>query len=166
MGDITQIKKRDFEQTVAVNLMGAFYCMRECIKQMKKQSKGGQIINVNSIAVKNPSLFPRRALHCATKAAIAALSASVQSELSIARTNIKIANIYSGPVLTEGFIKVLQEIKKDNSGKNEEFIKHILRPRDIAYVVWTIIKQGKNSNITEMVVQPSFYGRIVVARKL
>jgi len=145
-----QLTKEDFDQMVNTNLGGTFFCMRECIKQMKKQKRGGQIININSIVAKN--LFPfknfkRRSLYIATKAALSHLATAVQTETE--EFGIKISTIYPGLVFTEGEAsKGIFDIEK--------LRKFALRPADIAHIVWMILEQGESSNITEVVVYPRF----------
>jgi NADP-dependent 3-hydroxy acid dehydrogenase YdfG len=153
-GPINQMTKKDFNQTINVNLGGAFYCMRECINQMKKQPQGGQIINIGSIAAKMPFFYPNRSIHCASKAAVASLAASIQTEMILEKKNIKIATIHPGPVLTDWLLK------RKNHGSDE--IKEIaLKPEDVAHVVWMIANQGKNSNISEVLIEPLFASRFL-----
>lgn len=144
---INQLTKEDFDQTINTNLGGAFYCLRECISQMKKQPQGGQIINISSIAAKAPFLYPGRSLHCASKAAIGNLANSIQAEMISERRNIKIATIYPGVVFTEWFFK-------RKTRDLDEVKKNALKPEDIAHVVWMIVSQGRNSNITEVLIEP------------
>ena len=101
---------------------------------------------------KVPSLFPSRTLYCSAKAALGALSASVQAEINRERKNIKIATIYPGLVFTEG------EMAKRKRCNLEELRSRALKPKDIAHVVWMILSQGKNSNITEVIIQPLISG--------
>jgi len=141
---IGQISKEDLERVIGTNLAGTFYCTRECLKQMEKQPEGGQIINISSIAAKIPSFFPLRSLHCATKAAIGSFAVNIQKEMDMDKKNIKIATIYPGSVFSEWAAK-----RRINP---KEFKKHALNAEDVAYVVWMIINQGKNSNITEVTI--------------
>jgi len=147
--EIEQIKKKDFDNMIGTNIAGVFYCMRECIKQMKKQKDGGQIINIGSIVSKSPFFFPERSLYCSVKAAISALSDSIQTELRKKKCNIKIATIYPGHVFTEW-------TKSLNNREHDRMSKYALRTKDIVHAVSMIINQGKNSNIAEIVIRPTF----------
>lgn len=138
--------KKDFEETIGNNLASVFYCMRECIKQMKKQPQGGQIINIGSISSKIAFERPSISVYCAAKAGVEALAESVQAEIIKAKGNVKIATIHPDLVLTEATI----ETKRRNLAALRQFA---LKPEDIAYLVWMIINQGKNSNITEVTVR-------------
>ena len=145
--EIEQIKKKDFDKMIGVNVAGVFYCIRECIKQMRKQKNRGQIINIGSVASKSPFFFPERSLYCSVKAAISALADSVQRELEKKRYNIKIATIYPGCVFTEW-------TKSLNNRKYGDLKKYALKTSDIVHAVLMIIGQGENSNITEIVIRP------------
>ena len=64
-----------WRQVVDVNLSGAFYCLREAFRVMKKQSpRGGRIINNGSISAQAPR--PNSAPYTATKHAITGLTKS------------------------------------------------------------------------------------------
>jgi len=144
---IEQITRTDFNKMIGTNIGGVFYCMRECVKQMKKQSKGGQIINIGSLVSKTPFLFPTRSLYCSTKSAINAFANSIQAEMQIEKNNIKIATIHPGLIFTESSIN-------KNAFNYKDLSKYALKIKDIAYIIQMIINQGKNSNITEVVISP------------
>ncbi|MBU1177450.1 SDR family oxidoreductase [Patescibacteria group bacterium] len=145
--EIKKMTRTDFNKIIGTNIGGVFYCMREYIKQMEEKSNYGQIINIGSIVSKTPSLFPMRNLYCSTKAALSALSDSVQAEIQERKGNIKVATIYPGLVLTDSII---------NRGMRnyEDLKKYALKTSDIVHIVQMIINQSKNSNITEVVVRP------------
>jgi len=48
-----EITVEDWDQLIATNLSGAFYCSKEALARFQK-SGGGQIINLSSLAGKNP----------------------------------------------------------------------------------------------------------------
>ena len=125
---INEMTKKDFNKMVGTNFASVFYSMRECIKQMKKQPAGGQIINISSLAAKTSFLYSSRSLYCGTKAAAGEFSASIQAELNSDKNKIKIATIYPGLVFTDWIIKMKTHHPK-------EVKKHALMPKDIAHVV-------------------------------
>ena len=150
---INELSKEDVSKMIDNNLMNTFYCMREAIKLMKKQSNEGQIININSIATKIPSFLLFRSVYCAVKSAIATFSENIQLEMIHDKRDIKIANIYPGFVLTESVTKTGK--RSSIQRRSSQDLKKALKLEDIAYAVYMIVNQGKNSNITELVMNSS-----------
>lgn len=144
-----EMSSTDFNKLVATDFTGAFFCIRESIKQMKKQKQGGQIINISSLAAKIPSFLPGRSVYCAVKAAVGIMLESIQAELSRSGKKIKIATIYPGLVATDSIIK-------RGTRNLKELKKFALKPEDIVYAVLSIVNQGENSNITEIIIRPLF----------
>jgi len=71
-----QLTDAQWLQVVGVNLNGAFYCAREAMRLMKKQTpQGGRIINNGSLSAHVPR--PNSAPYTATKHAITGLTRSV-----------------------------------------------------------------------------------------
>lgn len=85
-----------WDQVLATNLSGAFYCSREAIPLMRARG-GGWILNMGSLAVRNR--FPGRAAYCASKAGLQAFSEVLMQELRY--ENIAVCCISPGPVETE-----------------------------------------------------------------
>lgn len=67
VGTVEQTSEQDFESIMAVNVKGVYNCLYACIPLMK-QSNGGSIINLASIA--STIGLPDRFLYSATKAAV------------------------------------------------------------------------------------------------
>jgi NAD(P)-dependent dehydrogenase (short-subunit alcohol dehydrogenase family) len=89
-----QLTDAQWLQVVGVNLHGAFYCAREAMRLMKKQSPmGGRIINNGSISAHVPR--PHSAPYTATKHAITGLTRSISLDgraFDIACSQIDIGN--------------------------------------------------------------------------
>ena len=72
---LEELSAEQWQQVVAVNLSGAFYCTQEAFKLMKSQQpRGGRIINNGSISAQTPR--PHSAPYTATKHAITGLTKS------------------------------------------------------------------------------------------
>jgi NAD(P)-dependent dehydrogenase (short-subunit alcohol dehydrogenase family) len=83
---------------VDVNLNGMFFCAREAVRQMKRQSpNGGRIINNGSISAHAPR--PRSAPYTATKHAVTGLTKSIS--LDCRADDICCGQIDIGNALTE-----------------------------------------------------------------
>ena len=52
---VSQMTLEDFDKVLSVNLKGVFLCTKYVSEQMKKQGRGGKIINVTSIDALHPS---------------------------------------------------------------------------------------------------------------
>src|SRR5262245_27881310 len=61
--DVASMSDAVWDETIATNLTGVFYCTRAAIPAMKK-SGGGWIVNTASLAGRN--YFPRGAAYCAS----------------------------------------------------------------------------------------------------
>ena len=116
-----------FDQTVAINLKGAFNGMREAGKRLRE---GGRIVSFSSSVV---GLYqPTYAAYAATKAGIQAMSHILSKELGSKKITVNV--IAPGPVATDLFLR----------DKTDDDIKPIVgrtplarlgEPEDIARVV-------------------------------
>jgi NAD(P)-dependent dehydrogenase (short-subunit alcohol dehydrogenase family) len=80
-----------WEETIAVNLTGAFYCCREAIPYFERAG-GGLIINNASVAAVRS--FPNFAAYTASKAGLLGLSRSLREELRV--KNIRVSVVLPG----------------------------------------------------------------------
>ena len=113
-----------WDEVVATNLSGAFYCSREAIP-MLRENGGGWIFNIGSLAVRNR--FPGRAAYCASKAGLQAFSEVLMQEVRY--KNIAVCCISPGPVET-GFTK-------RSGGSRDEWR---LEPGDVAGVLMQLLR--------------------------
>ncbi len=77
---VENILPEDFDRVIAVNLRGAFLCIRLVIPEMKKR-KAGTIINVSSVSGKLAFAF--NAAYGASKAGLLALTRTVAAEAAM-----------------------------------------------------------------------------------
>ena len=83
-----------------INVLSLFLTSQEAIKRFN--AKGGSIINISSVASKNPE--PYSLLYSATKSAVDSITTSLSQELGPKR--IRINSIQPGGILTEGVTKL------------------------------------------------------------
>lgn len=96
---------------VDINLSGMFYCAREAVRVMKRQSpKGGRIINNGSISAHAPR--PRSAPYTATKHAVTGLTKSIS--LDCRADDICCGQIDIGNALTEMAAKMQTGVLQAN----------------------------------------------------
>ena len=92
---VAEMSADDWQQILETNLNGAFYCSRAAIPHLKKRG-GGWIINISSLAGKNP--FVGGAAYCASKAGLNAFSEALMQEVRY--DNIRVSYIMPGSVAT------------------------------------------------------------------
>ena len=92
---VADMSADDWQQVLETNLSGAFYCSHAAIPHLKKRG-GGWIINISSLAGKNP--FIGGAAYCASKAGLNAFSEALMQE--VRHDNIRVSYIMPGSVST------------------------------------------------------------------
>lgn len=113
-----------WHRIINVDLNGVYYCSKAATLQMKKQGKGGTIINISSIA----GLTPLR-LQCAFTAAKAGVvNLTKAMALELAPLNIRVNCIAPGSILFEG----TRQLFYADKARAEALLSHIplKRPGD------------------------------------
>jgi len=137
-GPLHQLPPNIWDQVLNTNLRGAYYCIRSFVPLMIS-SHGGHIINISSIAGKNP--LPNGAAYAASKWGLYGLSYAVAEELR--GHNIRVSVICPGSTHTEF---------SPHPGKNAE---KMLQAADVAHVVAMIVTQAPQSFASEIVLRPT-----------
>lgn len=127
----------DFDAMFATNVRGPFLLMQGLTPLMIARG-GGQIINISSLAGKNP--LPNGAAYAASKWALHGLTYSAAEELR--SYGIKVSIVAPGSVATD----FNQGSSKDPSKK--------LQAEDIAEVVAMLARQKEQTFISEVLVRP------------
>lgn len=133
-----QMELQDWEDTINTNLRGAFYTIK-AFAPMMIEAKGGYIINISSIASKNP--LPNGAAYAASKWGLNGLTYSIAEELR--NYNIRVSLVCPGST---------------DSGWSHYKAKSpekMLRPTDIAHVVGMLVTQSPQSFVSEVIVRPT-----------
>jgi NAD(P)-dependent dehydrogenase (short-subunit alcohol dehydrogenase family) len=95
VGPLDHMTDEDYHEALAVHMWAPLFTMRAAIPVMRRQ-KGGRIVNVSSIGGKIG--VPHLAPYCASKFALAGLSASFRAELS--RDGIYVTSVFPGLMRT------------------------------------------------------------------
>jgi NAD(P)-dependent dehydrogenase (short-subunit alcohol dehydrogenase family) len=95
-GAIADMTIDEWNRIIDTNLTGVFHCCRAVIPHLRKRG-GGWIINISSLASKNP--FVGGGAYCASKTALNALSEVMMQELRY--DNIRVSYVLPGSVATE-----------------------------------------------------------------
>ncbi len=137
-GPLHQLPPPVWDQVLNTNLRGVYYCIRS-LAPLMIQNQGGHIINISSIAGKNP--LPNGAAYAASKWGLNGLSYSVAEELR--SHNIRVSVICPGTTHTEF---------SPHAGAN---VEKMLQASDVAHVVAMIVTQAPQSFASEIVLRPT-----------
>lgn len=127
-----------WEKILNTNLRGVFFCIRGFAPMMIR-AKSGHIINISSLAGKNP--VPNGAAYAASKWGLNGLSYSVAEELR--GYNIRVSVVCPGSVDTE---------LSPHTGKDAS---KMLKPEDVAHVVGMLVTQAPQSFASEVLLRPT-----------
>ncbi len=133
-----ELPPEQWDRVMNTNLRGAYYCIR-AFAPMMIQASFGHIVNISSIASKNP--LPKGAVYAASKWGLNGLSYSVAEELRA--HNIRVSVVCPGSTQSD-----LSPHAGKDSGK-------MLKPEDIAHVVETIVTQSPQSFVSEVIIRPT-----------
>src|SRR5262245_57812171 len=137
-GPLHTMPVEEWDPLLNTNLRGAFYCIRVFAPQMISAG-GGDIINISSIAGKNP--LPNGAAYSASKWGLNGLSYSVAEELRSYK--IRVAVVCPGSTHTE---------LSPHEGRDP---KKMLQPEDVAHAVAMLVTQAPQSFASEVVLRPT-----------
>lgn len=129
-----------FRDQIETNVIAPFAFVRAAAPHMKRQ-KFGQIVNIGSVV--GLVGVARGTAYVATKWALRGMNECWREELY--PDGIKVAYVAPGFVITE-----FGGRKEDYSIPEAEWA---LTPQDVAHAVETIVDQGPNSDIREIVIQ-------------
>ena len=135
VADMTLDQWRDVIET---NVSAVFYCCHAAIPHLRRRG-GGWIINISSLASKNP--FAGGAAYSASKAALNQFSESLMQE--VRQDNIRVSYVLPGSVET-GFGRGM------NSKKG-----WALQPEDVAQVVMDLLAMPARSLPSRVELRPS-----------
>jgi 3-oxoacyl-[acyl-carrier protein] reductase len=129
----------EWDQVIATNLSGAFYCSREAIERFRVR-KSGWIVNISSLAGRNP--FAGGSAYNASKFGLNGFSEAMM--LDHRSDNIRVSYIMPGSVDT-GFSG--HEPEKRSEWK--------IAPEDVAEIVLGILRMPSRTLISRVEVRPS-----------
>lgn len=133
-----ELTPQAWEKLLNTNLRGVFYTIRGFAPMMIR-AKSGHIINISSLAGKNP--LPNGAAYAASKWGLNGLSYSVAEELRV--HHIRVSVVCPGSVNTE---------LDPHMGKKTE---RMLKPEDVAHAVGMLVTQQPQSFVSEVLIRPT-----------
>jgi len=134
---LVEMAPSDWDTLMGTNLRGP-YLMVRALAPMMIAAQSGHIINISSLAGKNP--LPNGAAYSASKWGLNGLTYSLAEELR--PHNIRVSVIAPGSVNT-GF----GSSKQDNPRK--------IQPADVAHIVAMLVTQAPQSFVSEVLLRPT-----------
>ncbi|MBV8070850.1 MAG: SDR family oxidoreductase [Acidobacteriaceae bacterium] len=133
-----ELSVAEWNSVISTNLSGAFYCSREALERFEK-SKGGSIINISSLAGRNP--FAGGAAYNASKFGLNGFSEAMM--LDHRSDNVRVSYIMPGSVDTQF------------GGVDDKKSLWKIDPEDIAEIVIGILRMPNRTLISRVEVRPS-----------
>jgi 3-oxoacyl-[acyl-carrier protein] reductase len=137
-GPLLELPPKAWDDVFNTNLRGVYYMIRSFAPMMIR-ARTGHIINISSLAGKNP--VPSLAAYSASKWGLNGLSYSVAEELR--SHNIRVSVICPGSVHTDF---------SPHQGKNAE---KMLQAGDVAHAVEMLVTQAPQSFVSEILLRPT-----------
>jgi NAD(P)-dependent dehydrogenase (short-subunit alcohol dehydrogenase family) len=136
---ITELSHDEWDRIIGTNLTGVYHCCHAAIPHLVNRG-GGWIINVSSLASKNP--FVGGAAYCASKAGLNAFSEALMQELR--PRNIRVSYVLPGSVAT-GFSG-----RTPDTGADWK-----LSPDDVAQAIEDLLDHPARSLPSRVEIRPS-----------
>ncbi|MGH9583730.1 MAG: SDR family oxidoreductase [Bryobacteraceae bacterium] len=133
-----ELTVEEWDRVIATNLSGAFYCCREALQRFHTKP-GGWLINISSLAAKNP--FAGGSAYNASKFGLTGLAEAAM--LDHRYDNVRVSSILPGSVDT------------DFSGAGGSRAEWKIAPEDIAQIVLDILRMPTRTLISRVEVRPS-----------
>jgi NAD(P)-dependent dehydrogenase (short-subunit alcohol dehydrogenase family) len=137
-GPLKDMPLEKWDEIFNTNLRGVFYMVR-ALAPMLIASGGGEIVNISSLAGKNP--LPNGAAYSASKWGLNGLSYSIAEELR--GNKIRVSVVCPGSTHTEF---------SPHAGKNPE---KMLMPEDVAHAVTMLVTSRPQAFISEVLLRPT-----------
>lgn len=141
---LTELPLAEWEEMVNLNLR-APYLMIRALAPLMTRAGGGHIVNISSLAGKNP--LPGGAAYAATKWGLNGLSYSVAEELR--QAHIRVTVIAPGSVNTSFNAGGRDRAEKPRDGSK------MLQPEDVAHAVASVVTQAQTSFMSEILLRPA-----------
>src|SRR5256712_70045 len=137
--DVAAMAPEQWSEVLDTNLTGVYYACHAALPHLKKRG-GGFIINISSLAGKNP--FTQGAAYCASKAGLNAFIEALTHGMRY--DNIRVSYVMPGSVAT-GFSR----------GDEQKGVDWKISPDDVAEVVLDLLRLDSRSLATRVELRPS-----------
>jgi 3-oxoacyl-[acyl-carrier protein] reductase len=137
-GPLTDLTVERWDKTMAVNVKGAWLCIKAVVPHMRARG-GGVIVNQSSISAFG---MPYMLDYTASKAAVIGLTKSVASELG--RDNIRVNCIAPGGTATEGYSEIMggNMAMAEERAKATQLIAEQMKPDAMVGTLLHLVSNG------------------------
>jgi len=146
---IAEMPHDEWDRILGTNLTGVFNCCKAAIPVLKQRG-AGWIVNVSSLASKNP--FIGGAAYCASKAGLNAFSEALMLELR--PDNIRVTCVLPGSVAT-GFSLPAGAAAKAGATEGMAGAEWKLHPEDVAQAIVDVLNHPARSLPSRVEIRPS-----------
>ena len=145
LSEIQEGSLEHWEEMIDTNIKGLLYLTR-CISPLMVAQHSGHIINIGSIAGKEP--YPMGNVYCASKAAVDMLTRTMRLDLH--KYNIRVSQIAPGHVEETEFALVRFDGDADRAKIYNDF--QPLTSQDVANTIYYMATQPGHVNIQDVVI--------------
>lgn len=133
LGPTADCTTENFDRIIAVNLRGTFFCLREELRQMTKQERGGAIVNCSSIA----GLIGFAGIPAYTASKHGVVGLTKNAALEYAKANIRVNAVCPGAIDTAMLDRLMTSGVPRETIVATEPVNRLGTPEEIASaVVW------------------------------
>jgi len=138
-GSVADLTPDQWQRMIGINLTGAYYCCHEVLP-IFRQTGGGDIVNISSLAGKNP--FAGGAGYNASKFGLNGFSDAMM--LDHRSDGVRVTTVMPGSVDTEF-----------GGHASEQRSSWKIAPEDVAEIVLTVLRMPRRTTISQVEVRPS-----------
>jgi NAD(P)-dependent dehydrogenase (short-subunit alcohol dehydrogenase family) len=139
---VSELTPENFDRMIALNLSGVYYCCHEVLP-IYKQRGGGDIVNISSLAGKNP--FAGGAGYNASKFGLNGFSEAMM--LDHRNDGVRVSYVMPGSVDTEFGGQAGQQSNSKSTWK--------IAPDDVAEVVVMLLRMPRRTTVSRVEIRPS-----------
>ena len=146
---LEQLSVENWDKVIAVNLKGVFLCSVAVAKEMMKQKRDGNIINIGGAS--GHRCYGGGGAYGPSKAAV--ISLTKQMAVEWAKYNIRVNGVSPGPILTPRSIKRMRD-DEDNKRRIEKILPlgRAGRPEEVAEAVLFLASESSSYITGQMII--------------
>jgi len=123
-----EVTEADYDKVLNVNLKGVFFTTQAFVEHLRRDGRGGRVINISSVHEELP--FPNFAAYCASKGGLKMLTRNLAVELG--PLDITINSIAPGAIATPINTALLHDPAKLRSLTEQIPLGRLGRPEDVS----------------------------------